>query len=79
MLLSVRRDAQVLVFEVIDEGMGMSPDVAESLVRGEPRAGQGGLGVAVIVRLVQQLRGRVSVDAHSRGGTHITLQLPLDP
>jgi signal transduction histidine kinase len=77
-LLSVRRDAHALVLEVIDEGVGMAPEVAESLVRGEPRAGQGGLGVAVIVRLVQQLRGRVSVDAHSRGGTHITLQLPLE-
>ncbi|MFW2357385.1 sensor histidine kinase [Hydrogenophaga sp.] len=77
--LRVRRETRALVLEVIDQGTGMAPEVARSLVRGEPQAGQGGLGVAVIVRLVQQLRGRVSVDAHSSGGTHITLHLPLDP
>lgn len=76
--LLVRRQASVLVLEVIDQGVGMAPEVAESLTRGEPQTGQGGLGVAVIVRLVRQLRGRVAVDAHSQGGTHITLHLPLD-
>ncbi|WP_439518752.1 sensor histidine kinase [Hydrogenophaga sp.] len=76
--LSVKQQDQTLVLEVIDQGGGMAPDVARSLTRGEAHAGQGGLGVAVIVRLVRQLRGRVSVDAHSQGGTHITLHLPLD-
>lgn len=77
-LLRVRREARALVLEVIDQGKGMAEDVADSLRRGLPHAGQAGLGVAVIVRLVQQLRGRVAVDAHSQGGTHITLELPLE-
>ena len=76
--LTVKQSDRTLVLEVIDQGSGMAPDLARSLMRGEPQAGQGGLGVAVIVRLVQQLRGRVAVDAHSQGGTHITLHLPLD-
>jgi len=76
--LTVKQRDQNLVLEVIDQGSGMAPDVARSLMHGETQAGQSGLGVAVIVRLVQQLRGRVAVDAHSQGGTHITLHLPLD-
>lgn len=66
-----------LRLEVIDEGAGLPAEMARSLERGTEPAG-GGLGVAVIVRLVQRLHGRVAVDAHSGRGTHITLEFPLD-
>lgn len=70
--------ASSLRLEVIDEGFGLSTELAHNLEQGTEPAGGGGLGVAVIVRLVQRLRGRVTVDAHSGRGTRITLDLPLN-
>lgn len=61
---------------VTDEGPGLPAPLADSLERGQAPAQAEGLGVAVVVRLVQRLRGRVSVDAHSGRGTHIRLELP---
>lgn len=72
-----RRAEGVLRFDVIDRGRGLSPAVAEGLTAGTSSAGQAGLGVAVIVRLVERLDGRVSVEAHPESGTHVTLHLPL--
>lgn len=66
-----------LKLEVIDEGTGLPPSVAQDLEAGMAPHGQIGLGVAVVVRLVERLQGRVSVDAHSGRGTRITLHLPL--
>lgn len=63
---------------VIDHGMGLPAPLAASLEQGHPPVQSSGLGVAVVVRLVQQLRGRVAVDAHSDRGTRITLELPFD-
>lgn len=77
-VLRVRAEADALVLQVADQGAGLAPELAASLQRGEAPTGQRGLGVAVIVRLVRQLRGRVAVDAHSEGGTCITLHLPLE-
>ncbi|MBK6867961.1 MAG: HAMP domain-containing histidine kinase [Burkholderiales bacterium] len=76
--LRVRAEAGALVLEVADQGTGLAPELAASMQRGETPTGQRGLGVAVIVRLVRQLRGRVSVDAHSASGTCITLHLPFE-
>lgn len=72
-----RRTDGELRFDVIDRGPGLSAAVAEGLASGTSPAGERGLGVAVIVRLVERLEGRVSVDAHPESGTHITLYLPL--
>ncbi len=68
-----------LQVEVEDQGCGMSPEMARRLERGDAvdlRAS--GLGVAVVVRLVQRLRGRVAVRARSGRGTLIALAFPLD-
>ncbi|QIM51487.1 sensor histidine kinase [Hydrogenophaga crocea] len=67
-----------LLLRVTDEGPGLPAPVADSLERGQPPEQAAGLGVAVVVRLVQRLRGRVAVDAHSGRGTHIRLELPFD-
>lgn len=67
-----------LWLEVADEGAGLPGPLAASLERGEAPAPGAGLGVAVVVRLVQRLRGRVAVQAHSGRGTRITLELPFD-
>jgi signal transduction histidine kinase len=67
----------VLLLEVIDQGQGLTADVAGGMISGRAPPGNPGLGVAVIVRLVERLQGQVSVNARSEGGTHIALRLPL--
>ena len=68
-----------LHLEVADQGTGMSPEMAQRLEQGEPvDLDSAGLGVAVVVRLVQRLRGRVAVQAQSGQGTRIALDFPLD-
>jgi signal transduction histidine kinase len=66
-----------LQLEVIDQGPGLPAPLVASLEQGRAPARSGGLGVAVVVRLVEQLRGRVTVNAGSGHGTHIVLELPL--
>jgi signal transduction histidine kinase len=66
-----------LRLEVIDQGPGLPAPLAASLEQGRAPARSGGLGVAVVVRLVEQLRGRVTVNADSGQGTCIVLELPL--
>ncbi|MBL0919866.1 MAG: HAMP domain-containing histidine kinase [Hydrogenophaga sp.] len=65
-----------LRLEVIDQGPGLPGPLATSLEQGQVHEQTPGLGVAVVVRLVQQLQGRVAVDAHSGQGTRIALELP---
>jgi signal transduction histidine kinase len=69
---------QHLRLEVIDQGSGLPAPLADSLEQGEPPVQGRGLGVAVVVRLVQRLRGQVAVDAQPGRGTRITLDLPYD-
>ncbi len=75
--LRARLEHSNLRLEVEDRGRGLSPEMASGLETGVAPAGNAGLGVAVIVRLVERLQGRVSVTARSEGGTHITLHVPL--
>ncbi len=67
----------VLLLEVIDQGPGLSADVVNGMTSGVAPPGNPGLGVAVIVRLVERLQGQISVVSRSQGGTHIALRLPL--
>lgn len=76
-MLRSRLQEQTLQLEVIDQGEGLAPELANGLISGISPPGNVGLGVAVIVRLVERLQGRVSVTARSEGGTHITLSVPL--
>lgn len=69
--------AEELKLEVSDEGPGLDPELADHLEQGVPSTGRAGLGVDVVVRLMEQLKGRVSVEAHSNRGTHIVLFMPL--
>lgn len=77
--LRCRLQPDRLQLEVQDQGIGLPDHLAQGLKTGTEPAGEAGLGVAVVVRLVQQLRGRVSVTAHPAHGTHIVLELPLVP
>lgn len=64
--------------EVIDHGLGLPGPLATGLEQGAVPQHGAGLGVAVVARLVQRLRGRVAVRAHSGQGTRIVLVLPFD-
>lgn len=74
--LSCALVASQLRLEVVDQGSGLPGNLAANLEDGTSPSGGSGLGVAV-VRLVQQLQGQVSVDAHPDRGTRIVLELPL--
>lgn len=66
-----------LRLEIGDEGGGLPEDLVRSLEHGLEPSGSAGLGVAVTVRLLQRLRGRIAVDVRSGRGTRIVLDLPL--
>lgn len=68
-----------LRLEISDEGGGLPEDLVRSLEQGIEPSTSAGLGVAVTVRLVQRLRGRVTIDVESGRGTRILLDLPLSP
>jgi len=67
----------ILRLEVQDQGGGLPGRLSRDLEAGTEPVGEAGLGVAVVVRLVQQLQGRVAVDAQPGQGTRIVLDLPL--
>jgi signal transduction histidine kinase len=80
-----------LRIRVADQGPGLPEEVAarlEGVAAGgaQGHGGQGGdpgadrgMGVAVVMRLVESLEGRVSVRSVPGEGTEVTLELPLAP
>lgn len=73
--------AQHVCITVADTGCGMSDDVQAHLF--EPffttkKLGEGtGLGMSMVYGLMQQMRGRVSVESRPGAGTRVSLQLPI--
>jgi signal transduction histidine kinase len=66
-----------LVVGVRDEGPGMPAALARSLETGDVTEDTPGLGVAITIRLVERLRGRVAIESRPGIGTDISLHLPL--
>ncbi|WP_048709405.1 sensor histidine kinase [Microvirga massiliensis] len=66
-----------LVVNVRDQGSGLSPGMARALETGKAIDDVPGLGVAVLIRLVERLRGRVAIESKPGLGTSITLRLPF--
>ncbi|MEO3388080.1 HAMP domain-containing sensor histidine kinase [Mesorhizobium sp. CAU 1741] len=77
--LSARLVDRQLMIEVEDHGGGLEPQMARALEAGDASSQAPGLGVGVVVRLVERLDGRVSVQSRQGSGTRITLHLPLQP
>jgi signal transduction histidine kinase len=75
--LNARVSGEELVVTVEDEGIGLDRGVAHSIERGVIGSESPGLGVAVIIRLVDRLQGRVSIVSAPNCGTCITLYFPL--
>ncbi|WP_334000668.1 sensor histidine kinase [Sphingomonas aurantiaca] len=72
-----------VTISVVDDGCGMTPDIAERVF--EPffttkDVGKGtGLGLSQIFALVQQLEGEVTIASTPGEGTAVTLYLPGPP
>lgn len=64
---------------VVDQGGGISPDIADSLLewgaRGESSSGQG-IGLNVAQRLVTGMGGTLHIDSNPGSGTRVTITLP---
>jgi signal transduction histidine kinase len=66
-----------LVVVVEDEGAGLDHGIARAMEGGYYPQDGPGLGVSVMIRLVERLQGRVSIASASGSGTRITLNFPL--
>jgi two-component system, sensor histidine kinase len=76
-------------FEVIDSGIGMSPEALQLLFEpfqqvgesGSRRRGGTGLGLAISQRIVEAMGGRIEVESQPGGGScfRFTLLLEIDP
>jgi two-component system OmpR family sensor kinase len=83
--LAVRREADLVVVEVVDHGAGMSPTVAEHaferFYRGDPartrHQGGSGLGLAIVQAVVTAHGGTVALTETEGGGTTATVCLPV--
>jgi PAS domain S-box-containing protein len=80
---SLRDEGQVVV-EVEDTGIGMDPEVAESLFEPFRQASEGfsreyegtGVGLAVTSEAVEQMGGSIEVETEKGEGTRFTVSLP---
>ena len=70
------RDGE-LVVTVKDEGSGLDRGLARAIESGAVETDGAGLGVAVVIRLVERLNGRVAIESVPNSGTDITLHIPL--
>lgn len=66
-----------LVVTVKDEGSGLDRGLAHAIESGAVATDGHGLGVAVVIRLVERLHGRVAIESAPGSGTVITLHIPL--
>jgi signal transduction histidine kinase len=72
-------EAQLLVLEVVDDGVGMPPEVLAQV--GTPffttRPGATGLGISQCQRLVGAAGGRFQIESTPAHGTKVTISLPF--
>lgn len=75
-------DSDWYTLAVTDTGAGMPPEVRAKLFTDaaySTKIGGTGLGTRIVRRIVEQHRGRPSVQSEPGQGTTITLRLPKDP
>jgi len=79
------RDEGAAMLEVEDTGIGMDPEVAESLFEPFRQASEGlsreyegtGVGLAVTKEAVDQMGGTIEVETEKEEGSRFTMRLPL--
>lgn len=84
--LRVFKEQGQMVFEVSDEGIGMTPEVLGQIfspfhqVDGSQTRERGGvgLGLAIVNRLVRLLNGQITVESEWGRGSVFTVSLPLE-
>lgn len=80
--VATRIDGSDYVIEVIDDGPGIAPDVLPRIF--DPffstrQAGEGtGLGLSIANKIVAEHLGSLDVACPDRGGTQVTIRLPLE-
>lgn len=74
--LSAVVDGSDLIVTVEDHGRGFEKEALRAIEEGTGFPGAG-IGVSVVVRLVEQLNGRVSIVSTLGSGTRVTLTFPL--
>ncbi len=81
--VGVRRRADEVVLTVTDDGEGLDPEVADTLLhrfgRGEQAPGHGrrfGLGLALVQEVVQAHHGRLHLDGRPGVGATVTMSFP---
>lgn len=72
--------AAAVEIEIVDNGLGMSPDTLQRAF--EPffttrATGLGGFGLPVVKRFVEDVGGHIAVESKLNTGTQVTLYLPI--
>ncbi|MEN5081776.1 HAMP domain-containing sensor histidine kinase [Bosea sp. TWI1241] len=75
--LSARIEQASLLLAVFDTGEGMPSSLARAYEKGPEELEGPGLGIGIVIRLVERLNGRIAIDASPQTGTTVTLTLPL--
>ncbi|MFV8828863.1 sensor histidine kinase [Alkalihalobacterium sp. APHAB7] len=70
-----------LVLDIIDQGIGISPDNLEKLFQkyhklNEEEAGQG-IGLFMVYKLVNHFKGDITVESELGKGTSVRLMFPI--
>jgi signal transduction histidine kinase len=79
LILSVTRDPDCAVIDVVDTGPGIAPDVAERIFDAyfTMRKGGTGLGLATTRRIAEEHGGSVTVRSEPGKGSNFALRLPV--
>lgn len=70
------------IFAIEDSGPGMPDSILAFLVDGAktaPMTSHKGLGLWMVVRLLEDLEGRIKVESRSGKGTRVSIRLPVGP
>ncbi len=80
--LIVTQGVRETLFAIEDSGPGMPDSILAFLVEGAktaPITGHKGLGLWMVVRLLEDLDGRIKVESRAGEGTRVGIRLPVGP